>query len=102
MGMKYQKIHACPNGILYRKNFKTLTKCPRCGVSRYKVKDDNDDDDDDDDEDNMKKGPPAKALWYLPIIPRFKRLFANVDDVKNLIWHANGRSFSKTICHSLR
>jgi len=48
-------------------------------LSQYKVKDD------DDDEDNMKKGPHAKVLWYLPIIPRFKCLFANVDDAKNVM-----------------
>jgi len=29
--------------------------------------------------------------WYLPIIPRFKRLCANWDDAKNLTWHANER-----------
>ena len=44
MGMKYQKIHACPKGcILYRKEFESLHKCPRCKVSRYKD-DDNEDD----------------------------------------------------------
>jgi len=95
MGMEYQKIHACPNDcILYRKEFETLTKCPRCGVSRFKVKDD------DMDEDNMKKGPPAKVLWYLPIIPRFKRLFANVNDAKNLVWHANGRKSDGLLRHA--
>lgn len=73
MGMKYQIIHVCPNDcILYRKKFKTLTTCPRCRLSRYKVKDDNDD------EDNMK----AKMLLYLLIIPRFKHLFVNVNDAK--------------------
>ena len=86
MCMEYQKIHACPNdSILYRKEFETLTKCPRCGVSRFKVKDD------DIDEDNMKKGRPTKVILYLPIIPQFKCLFVNVSDAKNLIWHANGR-----------
>jgi len=95
IGMEYQKIHACHNYcILYRKEFKTLTKSPRCGVSRYKVKDD------DDDEDNMKKGPPTKVLWYLPIIPRFKHLFANVDDAKNLMWHANGRKIDGLLRHA--
>jgi len=54
-----------------------LRKCPRCGVSRYKVKDD------DGDEDDMKKGPPAKVLWYLPTIPRLKHSFANVKDAKH-------------------
>ena len=32
-----------------------------------------------------------KVLWYLPIIPRFKRLFANENDAKNLRWHADER-----------
>ena len=41
MGMEYQKIHAWPNNcILYRHEFEEMPKCPRCGVSRYKVKDD--------------------------------------------------------------
>jgi hypothetical protein len=32
-----EKIHACPNHrILYRKEHKFKTKCPVCGVSRYK------------------------------------------------------------------
>jgi len=65
IGMEYRKIHACPNDcILYKKEFEGLHKCPRCGASRYKVKDNDVDDDD------MKKGPLAKVLWYLPIIPQ--------------------------------
>ena len=70
MGMEYRKIHVCPNDcILYKKESEELHKCPRCGVSRYKVKDNDGDDDD------MEKGPPAKVLWYLPIIPRLRRFF---------------------------
>ena len=33
-----------------------------------------------------------KVLLYLSIIPRFKHLFANGDDTKDLTWHANGRN----------
>ena len=51
----------------------------QCGVSRYKVKDDIEHNNDE----STKKGPPAKVLWYLPIIPRFKHLFANGDDAKD-------------------
>ena len=29
--------------------------------------------------------------WYLPIIWRFKKLFANGDNTKNLAWRADGR-----------
>jgi len=94
MGMKYRKIHVCPNDcILYRKGFEGLHKCPRCGVSRYKVKDNDGDDDD------MKKGPPVKVLWYLPIIPRLRHFFTNVNDAKNLTWHANGRKCDGLLRH---
>jgi len=41
MGMEYQKNHAWPNDyILYRHELEEMSKCPRCGVSRYEVKDD--------------------------------------------------------------
>jgi len=41
MGMEYKKIHACPNDcILYIHEFEEMQKFPRCGVSQYKVKDD--------------------------------------------------------------
>ena len=81
MGMEYQKIHACPNDcILYRHEFEEMSKCLRCGISRYKVKDDEECSSDE----NSKKGPPAKVLWYLSIVPRFKRLFADGDDTKDL------------------
>ncbi|RDX64389.1 hypothetical protein CR513_57061, partial [Mucuna pruriens] len=72
MGMDYKKIHTCPNNcILYKKQFKSRE-------SQYIKKDS------DYSGDISIKGPPTKVLWYLPIIPRFKRLFANSDDVKNL------------------
>ena len=35
------------------------------------------------------KGPLTKVLWYLPIIPRFERLFTIKKDTSNLRWHAN-------------
>ena len=98
MGMEYQKIHACPNDFkLYRHKFQEMPKCPRCGVSRYKVKDD----DECNSDENSKKGPPVKVLWYLPIIPRFKRLFANADDAKDLTWDANGRNCDGMLYHPI-
>jgi len=95
MGMEYHKIHACPiDCILCKKEFKTLTKCPRCGVSYTKWR-------------MMtmmkiiwRKGRPTKVLWYLPIIPQFKFLFANVNDAKNLKWHENGRKSDILLWHT--
>ncbi|XP_019173565.1 PREDICTED: uncharacterized protein LOC109169143 [Ipomoea nil] len=63
-----------------------------CGASRYKQKGL-------DDACEQKKGPPAKLLWYLPVIPRFKRLFANAKDAKNLQWHASGRKEDGKLRH---
>ena len=55
MGMEYQKIHACPNDcILYRHEFEEMHKCPRCGASWYKVKDD----DECSSDERTKKRPP--------------------------------------------
>ena len=88
MGMEYKKIHACPNDcILYRKDFELLKSCLRCGLSRYNLKQK----DDDTIEDIEKHGPPMKVMWYLPTIPRMKRLFANPNDAKNLRWHVDER-----------
>ncbi|XP_056689994.1 uncharacterized protein [Spinacia oleracea] len=79
-GLEYKKIHACPNDcLLYHKQYENLDKCPRWGVSRYKRK-------------GVSEGKnvyPAKVLWYLPIIPRFKRLFSIKKDARNLRWHAD-------------
>jgi len=36
-------------------------------------------------EDMEKHGPPLNVVWYLPIIPKTKYLFANPNDAKNLI-----------------
>ena len=66
MGLEYQKIHAYPNDyVLYRDEFASLKVCPTCGLSWFKKKIDESGDED-------KDGPPAKVIWYLPIIPRFK------------------------------
>ncbi|XP_057251797.1 uncharacterized protein LOC130591868 [Beta vulgaris subsp. vulgaris] len=88
-GLEYKKIHACPNDcVLYRNEYDNLDKCPRCEMSRYKREGDGD-----------KKGPPAKVLWYLPIIPRFKRLFSIKKDAKNLRWHADRRKKDGLLKH---
>ncbi|XP_021762530.1 uncharacterized protein LOC110727272 [Chenopodium quinoa] len=89
-GLEYKKIHACSNDcVLYRNKYEELEDCPRCGMSRYKRKSCN----------AGMKGSPAKVLWYLPIIPRFKRLFSIPKDAKNLRWHAEGRKKNGLLKH---
>ncbi|RDY06846.1 hypothetical protein CR513_09118, partial [Mucuna pruriens] len=79
MGMEYNKIYTFPNDcILYTKEFNAIHQCPNYGESRYKKKDD------DSNSVVSIKGPFVKVQWYLPIISRFKQLFYNVNDAKNL------------------
>nr|GEW94437.1 hypothetical protein [Tanacetum cinerariifolium] len=94
-GLEVQRIHACLNDcILYRKDYKDLHECPVCMESRYKHK-------------NLMElnsnvtnnGPPAKLLWYLPIIPRLKKLYANPKDAKLLRWHAKERKNNGKMRH---
>jgi len=85
--MEYQKIHACPNDcILYRNQFVEIRNCPTCGVSCYKVN--NHESSADTTAENSR---PTKVCWYLLIIPRFKRLFANGHDAKQLMWQVEGK-----------
>ncbi|KAK1417966.1 hypothetical protein QVD17_27102 [Tagetes erecta] len=96
MGLEVQRIHACPKDcMLYRNEFKNSHKCVNCGESRYKRKKENDEYDDD----VTKNGPPAKVLWYFPIIPRLKRLFSNEKEAKLLRWHADERINDGKIRH---
>ena len=81
--------------ILYINDFEEMHKCPRCGISWYKVKDD----DECSSDESTKKGPLAMLLWYLPIMSRFKRLFANTNDTKDLTWHAYGRNCDGMFYH---
>jgi len=65
------------------------------GFHHYKVKVGKNDEIDE----FTKEGPPSKVVWYLSIIPRLKRLFANADDAKNLRWHADNRKCDGLLRH---
>ena len=76
LGMVTKKIHVCTrNFILYRKEFKDATTCLICYESRWKKKKNSDKD---------LIGILAKELWYMPIAPRFVKLFQNSDHAKKL------------------
>ncbi|XP_054793187.1 uncharacterized protein LOC129298770 [Prosopis cineraria] len=66
-----------------KNEYEELTHCPKCETSRYK-----------------QNGKSAKkAIWYFPIIPRFRRLYSIRQEAKNLIWHANERIKDDKIQH---
>nr|ABB47542.1 transposon protein, putative, CACTA, En/Spm sub-class [Oryza sativa Japonica Group] len=62
-----------------------LDACPVCKASRYKRKKSVGEGK------KSKRGGPAKVVWYLPIIDRFKRIFANPNEAKLVRWHATER-----------
>jgi len=79
VGIEYQKIHACPNDtILYRNQFAEMHNFPTCRVSCYKLNNGQCSDDA-----SINNSSPAKVCWYLPIIPRFKRLFLLMRMMQN-------------------
>ncbi|XP_074283650.1 uncharacterized protein LOC141608187 [Silene latifolia] len=91
LATSYQKIHACPNDcILFWKDYSDLDACPRCKAARYKTKINDGD---------KKKGSPIKTLWYLPIIPRFMRFFANPKDAEYMVWHHEERNKDGKLRH---
>nr|XP_043639389.1 uncharacterized protein LOC122610466 [Erigeron canadensis] len=95
LGLKIERIEACPKDcILYRNEYADLDHCVRCGTSRYKRKNQTGGDNN-----RTNNGPPDKILWYLPIIPRLKRLFANSKDAKLLRWHTEERKIDGKIRH---
>jgi len=57
-------------------------------------------DDENSDDQTINIQHPTKVCWYLPIIPRFKRLFGNGHDAKNLSWHADGRKSDGLLRHT--
>jgi hypothetical protein len=103
LSLGVKKIHTCPNHcILYRKEHEFKTKCPVCGVSRYKrnynhmyvntIKNKNnktaigpesvDDETDSDKEDKKKRKILALVMWYLPVIDHLKYVFSNPRDAE--------------------
>ncbi|XP_074300846.1 uncharacterized protein LOC141632175 [Silene latifolia] len=92
LSTSYQKIHACVKDcILYTKKYSELKECPKCGESRYKMVDNGNG--------GKKKGSPVKTLWYLPIIPKFKRFFSNKKDAEYMLWHQKGRNKDGRLRH---
>lgn len=53
----------------------------------------------DDDDSVSKKSHFSKVMWYLPIIPRFKRWFVNVNHVNYIRWHIDERICDGKISH---
>lgn len=81
--MGFEKIHACKNDCcLFRKEYKDLNSCPKCGSSRWKINKSTKE---------IMQGIPVKVLRYFPIIPKFKRMFRSKKMAEDLRWHYSNK-----------
>jgi len=80
--------------IFYIERIANSRSCPKCGLSCYKVKYG----DKDNTNEVTKHNPHSKTVWYLPIIPRFKCMFANPTNAKNHRWHVDERKCDELLC----
>ena len=85
IGMEYQAIDACPNDhIIYYGQYALENECPHCQISRYRT-------------DKVSKKVPRKVLRYIPIIPRFQRLFRCQSIAQFMDFHAKNRSLDDVL-----
>jgi len=93
LGLNSQKIDCCVNGcMLYYKDTVADRECKFCHNPRYIPS-----------KTGMgkHKDVPAKRMFYLPITPRLKRLYASTETAKEMRWHHRNSSSSSSsvLCH---
>ena len=88
MGLEVEKIHACGNDcMLFYGEDADLEACRVCNAPPHERNVD-DIESDGVGVKRKKKRPLVKVVWYFPIIPRLKRLFANRANAELMRWHA--------------
>lgn len=97
LGLEEKKIDCCVNGCMlfydneFGKNDGALEECKFCNSPRYGVSGD--------DVDHKKKRVAVKSMFYLPIIPRLKRLFASMHTAGHMTWHYYNKTDSEVMRH---
>ena len=81
--------------IIYRGEHEKLKNCPECNASRFK----RGKSPQGETVEKLMSSAPAKVVWYLPIIPRLKRLFTNKNEAKLLRWHEEERKDDGVMRH---
>lgn len=96
LGLRYDKIHVCPNNCqLYRNDKKDHDFCSKCGASRWKGKADNTILT----KKERRKAAPNKVMRYFPIKPRLKRLFLHKETARLTRWHDEERTKDGALRH---
>ncbi|XP_059277583.1 uncharacterized protein LOC132031647 [Lycium ferocissimum] len=89
LGLSSMRIDCCENGngcMLYYKDDKGLESCKFCGRARFKRT-------------HSGKRVAVKAMHYLPLIPRLKRLYASNSSAPHMRWHSENRRPHRVMCH---
>ncbi|XP_070010307.1 uncharacterized protein [Nicotiana sylvestris] len=89
LGLSSIRIDCCEDGcMLYYKDDATLNSCKFCEKPRFK---------------RLSRGNiiAIKAMHYLPLIPRLKRLYASMSSAPHMRWHFENRRPPGVMCHPL-
>ncbi|XP_049347869.1 uncharacterized protein LOC125812416 [Solanum verrucosum] len=78
LGLPVEKIDCCNSGcMLYWEDDKDLTSCKFCGYERFKRRVGS----------RKRKLVPYKKMYYFPLIPRLRRLYASHATAADMRWH---------------
>ncbi|XP_047309914.1 uncharacterized protein LOC124913370 [Impatiens glandulifera] len=94
LGLKYEKIDACPNNcMLFWKEHKDtkVENCLKCGTSRWKNNEASNLTESSKSSGVKKKKVAAKILRHFPLIPRLQRLFVSSKTSNLMVWHDKER-----------
>ncbi|XP_058767341.1 uncharacterized protein LOC131641034 [Vicia villosa] len=97
LGLRVRKIDCCINGcmLFYDNEFGTqdglLEECKFCMSPRYKVPSRA--------VNTNQDRVAVKSMFYLPIIPRLKRMFASMHTASQMTWHHTNKTSSGTMRH---
>ncbi|WMV07906.1 hypothetical protein MTR67_001291 [Solanum verrucosum] len=87
LGLSSIRIDCCEKGcMLYYKEDVNLESCKFCSHPRYKIG-------------STGKKLAIKAMHYLPLIPRLKRLYASNSSAPHMRWHRENRRPPGVMCH---
>ncbi|XP_035837155.1 uncharacterized protein LOC118485043 [Helianthus annuus] len=87
LGLRYEKIHSCPNGcMLFWDDKEKDEVCSFCGSSRWKVYEASPED-----EESPPKKKASKILRWFPLKPRLQRLFMSSKTSNLMKWHHTDR-----------
>ncbi|XP_073116198.1 uncharacterized protein [Elaeis guineensis] len=98
LGLKYEKIDACPNDcLLFRKEYANDDSCSKCEASRWKNNENDQLNDILTSKKWKKKKVSMKIIRYFPLKWRLQRLFMSSKTATLMRWHARNRKKENNI-----